>query len=202
MDNEKALKQLRELEKLNKKPRLAAENWGDEWKTLIAILLSARTRDEKTIKIAEELFKKYTKIEKIVCADIKEIEKSVRGVNYYKTKAQNISKLSKKIVKEFNGKIPDKFDELITLPGVGRKTANVYLAEKGKQAIGVDTHITRISNFLGWTKHKEQKKIEDDLKKIFPKKIWKNINYTLVGFGRSYPKKEQEKMLRMIKRIK
>lgn len=195
MEKSRALKQLRVLEKLNKKPRLAAEGWDKKWKILIAIILSARSRDERTIEVCENLFSKYDSLKKISNASVEDIENIIRKVNFYKTKSKNVNLCAKKIVDEFKGVVPENFDKLINLPWVGRKTANVFLAELGKQTIGVDTHITRISNKLNWTKSKNQKVIEHDLQELFPKKLWGEINYIVVGFGRSYPRKEQEKIL-------
>ncbi|MEM4181738.1 MAG: endonuclease III [Candidatus Pacearchaeota archaeon] len=189
----------KEFEK-QKKPRLAAEGWNDDWKTLIAIILSAQTRDSLTIKVCEELFKKYKNSKELGKAPLKEIEKLIRPINYYKTKAKNIKETSK-ILASLK-KFPDSLEELIKLPGVGRKTANVFLAERRKAAsIGVDTHVARISRKMGWTKSKNPKKIEEDLMKLFPKKYWNKINYVLVGFGQTIgrSRKKEDGVLKKIK---
>ncbi len=187
------------LEK-ERKPRLAAEGWDDDWKTLIAIILSAQTRDSLTIKICEELFKKYKNAKELGEAKIKNIEKIIRPINYYKTKAKNIKETSK-IISSLE-KFPSSLNDLIKLPGVGRKTANVFLAERrNSPSIGVDTHVKRISRKMNWTKNNNPKKIEEDLKKIFPKKYWNSINYVLVSFGQTIGKsrKKEDNLLKKIK---
>ncbi|MBW6442415.1 endonuclease III [Patescibacteria group bacterium] len=202
----KQIKQLHKLRKFSEKEspmRLAAESWDSDFKTLIAIILSARTRDETTIKTAEKLFIKYPDPFRLAKGRIRDIERLVFSVNFYKNKAKNIRDCSKKIVLKHKGKVPYEFEDLITLPGVGRKTANVFLSEVGFDTIGVDTHLSYISNYLGWTSHKKQKKIEEDLKKIFPKIYWKEINPTLVKFGKTYTsKKQKDVLLEKIKKIK
>src|SRR3989339_852298 len=185
MNQKTALKQLKFLETKSSFMRLASQGWQNDFQTLIAILLSARTRDETTIKICQELFKNYPDTKKLSLAKLNEIEKIIRPVNFYKNKSKNILNLSKILVKDYNSKIPDKIEELILLPGIGRKTANVYLSQKGKNAIGVDTHVSYISQKLGWTKNQNPHKIEEDLKKLFPKKYWRKINSSLVRFGKT-----------------
>lgn len=198
---EKAIKQLNELKKLKKDLRLAAEGWNEDWKVLIATLLSARTRDDKTIPVANELFKKLPTIKKLSEAKISDIERIIRPVNFYKTKARNVFKCANQIVNEFGGKVPNKIEELTTLAGVGRKTANVFLAENKNGAnIGVDTHVSYISQKLGWTKNNKPEKIEKDLEKLFPKNYWNKINYIVVGFGQSYRSKmEKDEILNRVR---
>ena len=198
----KILKQLKELEKRSSKMRLAAESWNKDWQTLISTIMSARTRDEKTILVASELFKKYT-LKKLANAKLKNVKKIIRPVNFYKTKAKNILNCAKILVNEYNGKVPKDFDELIKLPGVGRKTANVFLAEYGNDNIGVDTHLSYISQQLGWTKNKDPHKIEKDLQRLFPQKYWKILNSILVRFGKTYTsRKKKDEILNEIKRMK
>ncbi len=202
MNQKTALKQLKLLNKYGEKMRLAAEKWPNKFQTLISIVLSARTRDETTIKIAKELFKKYPTPKKLSKAGLNEIQKIIKPVNFYKNKSKNILNCSKILVKEYSSKVPESIEELIKLPGVGRKTANVFLAEKGKQAIGVDTHASYISQKLSWTKHQKPEKIEKDLEKLFPKKYWKEINQILVRFGKTYTsRREKNKLLEEIKRV-
>jgi endonuclease-3 len=188
MNSKTAIRQLKALKKYtpNESLRLAAE-WNGKWKILIATILSAQTRDETTIKVCNKLFKKYTALKKLSKASLKDISKIIRPINYYKTKSFRILKTAKIISKKHNGKIPAKREELLELPGIGRKVANVYLAEAHKEnTIGVDTHVRRISKKLGWTKNDNPYKIEKDLEKLFPKKYWRVINYNVVRFGRSY----------------
>ena len=156
----KHLKQLKELKKYSSNNRLAAEDWNEPWQTLIATALSARTKDTTTIIIAGDLFSKYNTIEKLSKARLNDVEKIIKKVNYYKTKSKNTINCAKMLIKEYKGKVPLDFNELVKLPGVGRKTANVFLSEMGKDAIGIDTHLSYISQKLEWTKNKEPKKIE------------------------------------------
>lgn len=193
----KAISQLKKLKKVvlenSESPRLAAEGWNENWKTLIAIILSAQTRDTKTISVCEDLFEKYKTPRALGNANLSEIEKDIGSINYYKTKAKRIKAAAQKIAGEG---LPESVGGLIKYPGVGRKTANVYLvAVHGAAAIGVDTHVGRISRKLGWTDKNEPSKVEKDLENLFPKKYWNSINYILVKFGQTIGrsrKKEDE----------
>jgi len=202
VSQQKAIAQLNEMKKLGKELRLAADGWDEEWKTLIATLMSARTTDKITIPIAQRLFDKYNSVEKLVGASEGEIGAIIRGVNFYKTKAKHIFELAQILLKEYGGKVPHEFDNLVELPGVGRKTANVFLAECGQGRIGVDTHVGYISNELGWTKEIKQEKVEKDLEKLFPEKYWGELNWIMVRFGQTFSnRKEKDKILRRIKKI-
>ncbi|HRZ85547.1 MAG TPA: endonuclease III [Candidatus Paceibacterota bacterium] len=202
ISQEEAIKQLAEIKKLGGNMRLAADGWDEEWKTLIATLMSARTTDKKTIPIAEELFKKFNNLNKLSKANVKDIENIIRSVNFYKTKSKNILNLSKILVKEYDKKVPHDFNKLIELPGVGRKTANVFLAVYGHDKIGVDTHVEYISRKIGWTKGKNQEQIETDLQKLFPQKKWRDINWILVSFGQTYKsRKQQDEIIDKLKKI-
>ena len=196
----KHLKQLKLLKQYSSKKRLAAEKWNKPWQTLIATALSARTKDDTTIIIANELFSKYT-LEKLAKAKENNIQKVIKKINYHKTKSRNIINCAKILLKKYKGKPPLDFNKLIELPGVGRKTANVFLSIMGFQTIGVDTHISYISQKLGWTKNTKPEKIEEDLKKLFPKKQWSNLNPILVRFGQTNKKKEKDEILKKIKLI-
>ena len=202
MNRKTAIKQLKELKRDSNKMRLAAEKWDKPWKTLIATILSARTRDETTIKICDRLFNRYDSLNKLSIANLKEIEKIIRSVNFYKNKSKNISKCAKILIEKYKGRTPHTFQNLIELPGVGRKTANVFLSEYGKEAIGIDTHVSYISQKLKWTAHKDSKKIEEDLKKIFPKKYWSKINPILVRFGKTHiSRKRKDRVLESIQKV-
>ena len=203
MKTQTALKQLKEFKKNISEIRLAAEKWGSDWKRLISILMSARTRDETTIVVAEKLFKKYPSIKKLSEAKLNELQKIIKPINFYRNKSKNILKCSKIIVKEHKSKIPHDIEKLIKLPGVGRKTANVFLAERGHDAIGVDVHVSYCSQKMGWTKSSKPEKIEEDLEKLFPKKYWKELNSTLVRFGKTHTsRKKRDIILERIKKIK
>lgn len=203
MDPKIAIKQLRELERLGKELRLAADSWPTKWQTLVATLMSARTTDAKTIPVAQELFKRFNSIEKLSKASVSGIASVIRPVNFYKTKARNISKLAKVIVREYNGQIPMDFEKLIELSGVGRKTANVFLAEYGHGTIGVDTHLSYISQYIGWSRNKNPSKIELDLQELFPKRLWGELNWIVVRFGQTYKsRKEKNIILDRVKRVR
>lgn len=203
MNSQIALKQLKALNKFGSPMRLAAQGWKYPWQTLISIILSARTRDETTILVARNLFKKFPTLKKLSNAKISEIEKIIFKINFYKNKSKNVLNCAKSLVKNFNGKVPQEIEELIMLPGVGRKTANVFISEYGKDGIGVDTHVDYISRFLNWTQQKTADKIEKDLKKLFPKKYWSRVNPTLVRFGKTHKSKiKKDKLLGEIKRLK
>jgi endonuclease III len=202
MNQKTAISQLNELTKLSKQMRLAAEKWHAPWNTLIATIMSARTNDYVTIPTANNLFDKYQTIEKLAKANLKDVEKIIRRVNFYKTKAKNVVNCAKMLVHEFNGKVPQDFNELVKLPGVGRKTANVFLSESGESSIAVDTHVSYISQKLGWTKNKKPEKIEEDLKKLFPKGYWAKVNPTLVRFGKTHTsRKKKDEVLERIRRL-
>jgi endonuclease-3 len=185
MDTKLAIKQLKSIKKLIRGNglRLAA-SWPKDWQILISTILSPQTRDETTIPVCEELFSKYPSIESLSLAKIKSIEKIIRRVNYHKTKAKHVSLTCKMLSSE---EIPKDIDSLLKFPGVGRKVANVYLAEAHNlPAIGVDTHVKRISYKLGWTNSQNTLIIENDLKGLFPKRYWRKINDHLVRFGKSF----------------
>ena len=203
MDFERASKQLAALKETSKTMRLAAEQWANDYQILVSTIMSARTRDEVTIVVAEKLFKKYPTAEKLAKANQKDIEEIIRPVNFYRNKTKSIINCSKEIINNFNGFVPHDIDKLITLPGVGRKTANVFLAEQGKHALPVDTHVYYISRKLGWAKEKNPHKVEQELKELFPKEYWNKINNALVHFGKTHTsRKEKDKILEQIKKIK
>ncbi len=203
MNPKTALKQLKLLGKKPKKMRLAAESWKSDFQILISTIMSARTHDEVTIPVAEKLFKKFPTSKKLAKAKISEVQKIIRPVNFFRNKSKNIIACSRQIVENYNSKVPTDFEKLLTLKGVGRKTANVFLSEIGGKAIGVDAHVSYISQKLGWTKNKNPHKIESDLKKLFPKKDWSKVNSTLVRFGKTHTsRKQKDKKLGEIGKVK
>ncbi len=152
---------------------------------LIATMLSARTRDETTEIVAEKLFKKILKPSDILKYSEQELAEMIKPVGFYRTKAKNLIKTAKIIIDEYKGKIPDNFDELVKLPGVGRKTANlVLILSFNKNTICVDTHVHRISNRIGFVKTKTPEQTEYALKNILPLKWWKRINTLFVIYGK------------------
>jgi len=198
----KHIKQLKELERYGSKKRLAAEDWKEPWQTLIATALSARTRDDTTIPIADNLFSKYNSLKKLSRAKTSDVEGIIRKVNYHKTKSRHIIDCAKMLIKYYKGEVPLEFDKLVELPGVGRKTANVFLAVMGKDTIGIDTHLSYTSQKLGWTKNTKPEKIEKDLQKLFPREYWGRLNYIVVRFGQTHTgRKEKDRLLDEIKKI-
>jgi len=168
------------------------EVYKDDYKILISTLLSSRTKDETTFNAAERLFKKAHNFKKLNLLKEKEIETLIYPVGFYKTKAKHLKELSKIILKKYQGKIPMTRTDLVSLPGVGRKTANLVLNRAFKKpAIAVDTHVHKISNLLGWVKTKTPEETEKELIKIVPKKYWKDINRLFVSIGRQYNTKEK-----------
>ncbi len=152
----------------------------------IAVMLSAQCTDERVNKITPILFEKYKKPEDYVKASLKEIEEIIKPCGFYKNKAKNLKGYAKDIVEKYNGKMPETMEELIKLPGIGRKSANVIMLEafNNPQGIAVDTHAKRIANRMGLSKEKEPSKIEQDLIKQIPKKYFKDVNHLLVWHGR------------------
>lgn len=203
MDSKLAVAQLKKIKKIvsNHKefPRLAAEGWNEDWQTLIAIMLSAQTRDTMTIKVCNGLFKKYKTPEKLTKASLNQIEKDIHSINYHKTKAKRIKETAKMIASKGLG---ESLEELVQFPGVGRKTANVYLVEvHNADAIGVDVHVARISKKLNWTKNTSPNKVEQDLSRLFPKEYWNSINGALVRFGQTVgrSRKREDEILSTIR---
>ena len=134
------------------------------------------------------MFKKYKKLDDFARENIKTFERDINSIGLYKNKAKNIVHSAKKIKKEFGGRIPKTIAELITLPGVGRKTANVFLASAYNitEGIAVDTHVIRLSRQFGLTKHKDAKRIEQDLMKLIPKKEWRFFTLRMIMYGRVF----------------
>lgn len=194
-----AVSQLKALRRLirGREPRLAAEQ-SAKWKVLISTILASQSRDVLTNKVSEILYKRYKTPSALASAPLKNIKQIIKPINYYKTKAKHIKETARLISKS----IPQTREELMELPGVGRKVANVYLVEAhNAPAIGVDTHVSRIAQKLGWTKNKDRFKIEKDLEKLFPKKYWNSINYIVVSFGQTYgnSRKKEDEILKKLK---
>jgi endonuclease-3 len=162
---------------------LAREN-QDPFKILISTILSARTKDLNTKEATDQLFSKYNTPQLIANADIEELEQLIYKTGFYKVKAIRIKQVSKILIEEHGGKVPENFNDLIQLPGVGPKTANCVLVYAFKvPAIPVDTHVHRISNRLGWVKTKTPEETEKKLRDNIPKALWININRLFVRFG-------------------
>jgi len=164
-----------------------ALKFRDPWQLLVATVLSAQCTDKRVNIVTETLFKKYRAIEDYARAERSRFEEDIRSTGFFRNKAKNIIASAKKILSDFGGKVPEKMDELLTLPGVARKTANIVaLNAFGKvYGIPVDTHVRRLAFRLGLSDEKDPVRIERDLMKIFPKKLWGEIPYLLIEHGRA-----------------
>ena len=153
--------------------------------------MSARTKDDVTLEASNRLFAKAPNIKELNNLDLKTLEKTIYPVGFYKTKARHIHSLSESIVNNFKGDIPNTFNQLVSLPGVGRKTANLVLNRAFRiPAIAVDTHVHRIANLLGWVKTKTPEQTEFELNKILPKEYWPDTNRLFVSIGRQFTSKK------------
>ena len=156
------------------------------YEVLVRTILSQRTRDENTDKASESLFNVYPTMEDVANAPVEEIAKLVRQAGFYNVKAARIKEVSNIILDEYGGVVPDTLEELVKLPGVGRKTANCVLVFGfQKDAIPVDVHVHRISNRLGLVHTKEPEETEDVLREILPQNLWLPLNDLMVQFGQN-----------------
>lgn len=153
---------------------------------LIATILSAQCTDERVNRVTAELYKSFNQPEQFANLDVEAIERMIFSTGYYKAKAKHIKELSRMLLDEFNGEVPDNMDDLLKLPGVGRKTANVILGHiYDVPAIVVDTHVTRIVNRLALCKTKDAGKIEFELMELIDKKHWVVFTHYMINFGRN-----------------
>ncbi|KAF2955120.1 endonuclease III [Marinitoga sp. 38H-ov] len=160
--------------------------YNNNFELLIAVMLSAQTTDNQVNKVTPKLFEKFKTPEDFAKLEPEELEKYIKGVGLYKTKSKNIIKTAKILVEKYNGKIPETREELIKLPGVGRKTANVILSVAlGKDAIAVDTHVFRVANRIGLANSKDVRGTEEDLMKVIPKELWGKAHHWLIFHGRN-----------------
>ncbi len=181
---ERVKKVIDRLEKTHPDAKLDL-NFSNPLELLIALILAAQARDDLVNKITVELFKKYRTAEDYARTTQPQLEKDIGKINFYRNKARAIRNCCKEIVERFGGKVPDKLDDLISLPGVGRKTANIVLGNAfGRQTIGVDTHVMRLSQRLGFTRNTDPDKIELDLMSIVPEKKRVRFCHLLQYHGR------------------
>lgn len=156
------------------------------WQLLIAVILSAQCTDARVNIVTKDLFVKYDTLEKFANADLKELELDIRPTGFFHNKAKNIIACAKRLVEVYGGEVPSELDELLTLAGVGRKTANVIRGNIYNQpSIVVDTHVKRISKRLGFTKEDDPEKIEYELMRKLPKDHWILYNIQIISFGRN-----------------
>lgn len=185
-NKEIAKKLLIEVEQIYPEAKTELSNWSTAFQFLICIMLSAQTTDKQVNKITAELFRKYPTSDKLACAPYEDVENTLGGINYFKTKAKHIIEMAKIVNDEYNGEPPKSLEKLQTLPGVGYKTANVFLNDlyQMNQGIAVDTHVGRVAKMYGLTKETEPTKIAHDLEKLYPKDDWYKVNSLFVLYGR------------------
>lgn len=167
-------------------PETGALHAGTPYHMVVMVALSARTRDEQILKLAPGFFQKFPTVHDLAVADIESITNAISTIGMFRQKARNLSKMAKLVVDEFGGEVPRTMDELVRLPGVGRKTASVILvAAFDVPAIAVDTHVHRVVNRLGWVKTKTVEATERALLRIIPKSMQPIVNRVFVPFGRT-----------------
>ena len=182
---EKTLEVIRRLKK--EYPELKTVlNFKNPFELLVATMLSAQTTDILVNRVTENLFKKYKSIKDYADASLEALQKDLSSINFYKTKAKNIQGSAKMVVERFNSKVPKQMEELTSLPGVARKTANIILSNAYgiNEGIAVDTHVRRLAYRLGLTKNEDPVKIEKDLMLLTPKQEWGNLSHLLIFHGR------------------
>lgn len=175
------------LKKLFPKAEIALK-FGNNWELLVAVELSAQCTDKKVNEVTEKLFKKYRTLDDYVRANPKEFERDIHSAGFYRNKTKNILAAAKMVKGKFGGKLPKTMEEMLEIPGVARKTANVVLgnAYGVVEGIAVDTHVKRLARALGLTDHADPVKIERDLMALIPKKAWFSFTYRLINYGRTY----------------
>lgn len=182
---EKVREIIRRLKKEYPEIRTAL-SFGNPFELLVATILSAQTTDAHVNKVTANLFEKYKSINDYAGVSIGTFQKDINSINFYKTKAKNIHEAAKMIVNRFDSRVPKTMEELITLPGVARKTSNIILSNAYgiNEGIAVDTHVKRLTFRLGLTKNEDPVKIEMDLMEITPKGEWGNLSHLLIFHGR------------------
>ncbi len=158
------------------------------WELLVAVVLSAQCTDKKVNEVTKLLFKKYKTLESYICAQPREFERDIYSTGFYRTKAKNILRAARVVKERFDGKLPRTIVEMITIPGVGRKSANVVLGNiyDVVEGIAVDTHVKRLTRVLGLTTHTNPEIIERELMEYIPKREWFNFTNRLIAYGRNY----------------
>ncbi len=184
-DKTRVLKIIELLEKEHKDAKIAL-NYTNPLELLVATILSAQCTDRRVNIVTKVLFKKYKKAEDYANTELEDLQEEIRPTGFYRNKAKNIKKCCQILVENFNSQVPKTMEELLELPGVARKTANIVLSNAYGviEGIAVDTHVRRLGRRLGLTKHQDPNKIEGDLMKTVPKTHWKRITDLLIFHGR------------------
>lgn len=189
---QRAAEILRRLAKRYPDPEPAL-TWADAWELLVATVLAAQCTDERVNKVTPVLFGRWPNIADMARADVAEVEDVVRSTGFFRNKAKNLVAAARLVMEEFGGEVPRSMAELIRLPGVARKTANIVLSNAFHvhEGIAVDTHVKRLSFRLGLTTNTEPVRIEKDLMPLFPREAWGDINHFLVYYGREVCKAQK-----------
>ncbi|MGD1074580.1 MAG: endonuclease III [Thermodesulfovibrionales bacterium] len=176
---------IRRLKKEYPRPKTAL-NFKTPFELLVSTILSAQTTDVHVNKVTASLFKKYTSVKDYANVPLEILRKDISSINFYNNKAKNIQTSARMIIEQFNATVPNTMDDLTSLPGVARKTANIVLSDAYgiNEGIAVDTHVKRLSFRLGLTKHEDPVKIEKDLTEITSKGEWGNLSHLLIFHGR------------------
>ncbi len=167
--------------------RGTALNYSDAWELLVATILSAQCTDEKVNEVTRELFKKYRRIGDYATADVEDLKQMIKPTGFFSRKAEYIKSSAEKLIKDFESRVPRSIEDLTSLLGVARKTANVVLSNVFGiiEGIAVDTHVMRLSKRLGFTKHGNREKIELELMELFPRSQWFDVSNLLIAHGRN-----------------
>ncbi|MDX9739290.1 MAG: endonuclease III [Candidatus Dojkabacteria bacterium] len=191
---------LLEVQKIFPLAQTELTNWSTPFQFLVCIVLSAQTTDIQVNKVTKKLFSKYPDAHALSLANLEELRHTLGGINYYKTKSKHILEMSKILHREYKGQPPVMLSKLLKLPGVGYKTANVFLNDlyKSNQGIAVDTHVLRVARAYGLTKHTDPTKISHDLEKLFKREDWYKVNSTFVLYGRYILKAKKPDMERVV----
>ena len=177
---------LRRLDEVYGTEYICYLNHENPWQLLIAVILSAQCTDARVNIVTKDLFVKYDSLEAFANADLKELELDIHSTGFFHNKAKNIIACAKRLLEVYGGEVPSELEDLLTLPGVGRKTANVIRGNiYNEPSIVVDTHVKRISNRLGFTKEEDPEKIEFELMRKLPKDHWILYNIQIISFGRN-----------------
>jgi len=186
LDDKARISQIIELLEKEHPDAKVALHYDSPLQLLIATILSAQCTDERVNIVTKTLFKKYRKAEDYANANLKELEKDIRSTGFYRNKARNIKKCCRMLVEKYNSQVPRTMDEMLELPGVARKTANIVLANAYGviEGIAVDTHVRRLAKRLGLTVNEDPNKIEEDLMKLVPRASWMRFTDLLIFHGR------------------
>ncbi|MCR4674987.1 MAG: endonuclease III [Lachnospiraceae bacterium] len=185
MASKRTLEILKRLDDMYGTELICYLNHETPWQLLIAVILSAQCTDARVNIVTKDLFQKYPSLEAFAAASVEEMEEDIHSIGFYHNKAKNIIACARMLLEKHGGEVPDTLDELVALPGVGRKTANVILGNiYNKPSVVVDTHVKRISKRLGLTKEDDPVKVEHDLMKKLPKDHWILYNIQIISFGR------------------